>query len=74
MRVPVERKSDEEMRKDYPIAGRLPDWYFRMTETSNNVWLAEGSDNLGRTVSCRGHNPDELLAECIERAKGLNKP
>lgn len=74
MKAPIQRKSDKEMRQDYPIADRLPDWYFRITETSNNAWLAEGSDLWGRKVSCQGYDQDELLAECIERAKKLENP
>ena len=61
-------------RQDYPIADRLTDWHFRFTETSSNVWLAEGSDIWGRTVSCQGHDQDELLAMCIECARRLDKP
>ena len=68
MRTSVERSSDEEMRRAYPVAGLLPNWYFRVTETSNNVWLVEGSDVWGRTVSRQGHNQDELLAQCVKEA------
>ena len=74
MKVPIERKSDDEMREAYPIADRLPDWYFRFSEISNNVWLAEGKDVWGRTVSCQGSDPDELLSDCIARAELLEEP
>ncbi len=59
------------MRREYPIADRLPRWYFRITETSGNAWLAEGSDIRGRTVSCEGSDPDEILTKCIQRATVL---
>ncbi len=71
MKVKVERKSDQEIRRAYPIAGRLPNWYFRTTETSNNAWLVEGSDVWGKTVSRQGGDPDELIAECIKYAKSV---
>ena len=71
MKKPIDRKSDDEMRQSYPIVDRLAGWYFRLTETTNNVWLAEGSDVRGRTVSCQGHDQDALLAECVERAKRI---
>ena len=59
------RASDEEMRRSYPIAGRIPGWYFRTTETSTGSYLVEGSDVWGRIVSRLGADPDQLLAECI---------
>ena len=74
MKVSIKRKTDEEIRQDYPVADRLPGWYFRVTETSNNVWLVEGCDAWGRRVSRQGIDLDELFAECIERAKGLGEP
>lgn len=61
-------RSDEEMRHDYPIAGRVPNWYFRAIETSNNAWLVEGCDVWGRKVSRQGADPDKLLDACIEDA------
>ncbi len=64
----IERKSDEDMRRAYPIAGRLLNWYFRATETSANAWLVEGSDVWGRTVARQGQNQDELLAQCVKEA------
>ena len=62
------------MRREYPIAGRLPNWYFRFTETSNNAWLVEGSDVWGRTVSRQGDDPEELLTACIKYAKTVEAP
>ena len=56
------------MRRKYPIAGRVQDWYFRLTETSSNAWLVEGCDVWGRVVSRQGGDPEKLLAECIDQA------
>ena len=73
MKKAIKKKSDEEMRREYPIADRLPGWYFRAEETSNNSWLVEGGDVWGRTVSRQGDNPDELLAACIEYARSMRQ-
>ncbi|MDJ0759215.1 MAG: hypothetical protein QNJ19_07445 [Woeseiaceae bacterium] len=71
MRRSVERKSEAEMLKAYPIAGRLPNWYFRANETSANAWLVEGSDVWGRTVARQGANQDELLTQCVKEAAAV---
>jgi hypothetical protein len=36
----------EAMRESYPIEGKLPNWYFRLRETSNNARIAEGWELL----------------------------
>jgi hypothetical protein len=61
-------KTTTEMLREYPIDGKLPNWYFRVRETSNNAWLAEGSDIWGRKVARAGGDPETLLAACIEDA------
>lgn len=61
------------MRRDYPVAGRLPNWYFRAIETSNNAWLVEGRDVWGRRVSRSGRDPDQLLEACIADAAQIIK-
>ena len=66
-------RSDVQMRLEYPIAGRVPNWYFRATETSSNAWLVEGCDVWGRKVSRQGGDPDELLAACIEDASQIRE-
>ncbi len=60
------------MLAEYPISGLLPGWYFRLRETSNQAWLAEGSDAWGRQVSCRveegdGVGPCVAMAEQVQR-------
>lgn len=61
-------KTKSEMLEEYPIDGKLPNWYFRVRETSNSAWLVEGRDTWGRRVSRAGGDPDALLAACIEDA------
>ena len=74
MRKFVEPKSRNAMLRDYPIEGKLPDWYFRVEEESICNYLAEGSDIWGRKVSKRGADPDELLASIVREAADLVNP
>ena len=67
----IRQRTVDEMRSAYPIEGRLEGWFFRVRETSNNAWLVEGSDAWGRTVSRDGHDPDALLAQCIDDARAI---
>ena len=64
----VQAKSKEEMLADFPVDGKRPNWYFRMTETSSNAWLVEGCDVWGRKVSRSGGDPEALLEECLSDA------
>src|SRR5688572_24376536 len=62
------RYSASYIRKKYPIDDRFPDWFFRVTEVSAGVYLAEGTDRAGRTVSDTGADPDQLLERCVSDA------
>ena len=42
-----------------PEKGATPGWYFRIPESSATVWLVEGSDADGRTVSRQGLDEDQ---------------
>jgi hypothetical protein len=70
----IKARSRAEMVGDYPIEGRLPNWYFRATETSNNAWLVEGCDIWGRMVSRAGGDPEELLSACVNDAAQILSP
>src|ERR1044071_1897433 len=61
MKRSVEKISEAELLRSFPIAGRVPGWFFRVGETSNLAWLAEGSDCWGRLVSSRGSDDAEAL-------------
>ena len=73
MKLEKHRRSEEQMRLEYPIAGRVTNWYFRATETSSNAWLVEGCDVWGRKVSQQGGDPDQLLDACIADASRLEE-
>jgi len=62
------------LEHDYPISGKLENWYFRFEETCTGVWEASGEDIHGRVVSRTGTTDPELtLEECIRDAEDLGK-
>lgn len=70
----IRARTREEMVKEYPIENKLANWYFRITETSNEAWLVEGCDIWGRKVSKIGRDPEMLLSACvIDAAKILRQ-
>lgn len=69
MKQAVEKQSPAEVKKHYPLDAGIEGWYFRLTETSNNAWLAEGTDLWGRKVSCQGSDEELLLKDCAEMAR-----
>ena len=71
-KMPVRPWSESVMLANYPEKGATPGWYFRIRESSANVWLVEGSDAYGRTVSRQGLNEDQLLADCEAEATRIN--
>ena len=67
----IRARSRADIVSEYPIEGRLPDWYFRVIETSNSAWLVEGSDIWGRKVSRTGGDPEKLLEACVSDAEKI---
>ena len=71
MKKPVTKLSDAELLADFPIRGKTAGWFYRVTETSSNAWLVEGSDAFGRRVSRQGSEPEALLAACEADASAI---
>jgi len=69
----VEALSEEQIRQTHPLTDLAPGWFFRVAETSNLVWMAEGKDQWGRLVSCRGSDDEEALRLCVEQALELDE-
>jgi hypothetical protein len=69
MKRQIEKLSEAEIISKYPMAGLLEGWYFRVIETSNEAWLAEGTDLWGRQVSSRVKDGD--VTPCIAMAKEI---
>ena len=67
----VTKRTEAEILAEYPIAGLLPGWYLRLRETSNQAWLAEGSDLWGRQVSCRVDEGD--IRPCVAMAEHVQR-
>ena len=65
------KKNEADVRAVYPIADLLPGWFFRVRETSNGAYLAEGTDLWGHTVSCRV--PDGDVRACVAMASKIQR-
>lgn len=72
MKDEIQKLSEIEMLKSYPIKGKTCDWFYRTTETSNNAWLVEGSDVWGRKITIHGDDPQALLVEAERQASNIN--
>ena len=74
MKNSVTPKTHQQIIKEFPISGKFENWYFRITESSANCFLVEGSDIYGRQISKHTHgDPDIALQECIEFARATAK-
>jgi len=72
MKKVIDKISKEFLENNFPIVGKVPGWYFRVKEVSNNVWEAEGIDDWGRKVSYTGDDPKQLIAKCELAALEIN--
>lgn len=63
----------DKFASNFPIEGNVDGWRFRWTETSNLVFVVEGSDQFGRTVSRQGQDPEQLQTEVEKDAREVNK-
>ena len=72
MKRAVARLSRAELLAEFPIDHLIPGWFFRVTETSNGAWRADGSDPWGRQVSCQGDDDQSTLEQCAQQARGIN--
>src|SRR5436190_5907084 len=69
----VARAIDELMlERVFPIGDLVPRWRFRLREQSPGVYVADGRDADGRSVSNAGADEDEVLARCAESARGID--
>jgi hypothetical protein len=59
----IHKLTNEELQA-YPITDLIKDWFFRVKEISQGMYLVEGIDVWGRTVSRTGIDPERLLDEC----------
>lgn len=72
MKVQCIKLDEAEVRKVYPIGDRVPGWFFRCQEQSNNIWHVEGTDLWGRTVGATDSDDIRVLNQCVAMAEGIN--
>ncbi len=72
MKFRASKFDEADIRKTFPIDNRVPGWFFRCEEQSNNVWRAEGTDLWGRTVGATDSDYDRVLNQCIRMAEDIN--
>jgi hypothetical protein len=73
MQKEIEKLSEQEVLKFYPLKDESLGWYFRTVEISNGAWEAEGSDLWGRKESAQGSDPEQLIKELASEVKVLNE-
>lgn len=67
------RISERRIRRDFPLDDLVPGWFFRVDEVSAGVYVAEGNDLQGRTVSKQGFDAEALLRACVQYAQRLQE-
>ena len=72
MKKPVQQLSDDDLAA-YPIRDLVKDWFFRIQEVSNGVYVVEGIDAWGRKVSRKGTEVelDGILKACADDAREI---
>jgi hypothetical protein len=74
MKQPVQPISEKVLRRDYPIEGLVPGWFFCQREVSAGCYIVAGRDIYGREVSAQSTNPDTALQECAQFARRVSNP
>jgi len=73
MKQPVYKADPEAVKKDFPIFGPVPGWYFRVKKLSADSCRAEGRDLWNRRVSRTGSDARELIELCEADAEEILK-
>ena len=61
------------MRQEFPIVDLVDGWFFRCREVSAGVYRVDGTDLWSRKVGTEGTDPDKLLNDCAETARGMER-
>ena len=72
MKQPVQPISEKELRRDYPIDGLVPGWFFCQREVSASCYVVAGRDIYGREVSRQALDPEAALQECVAYARSIS--
>jgi hypothetical protein len=60
-----------ELAKEFPLANRMPNWFFRVSEMSAGAYQAEGISVWGNRVATQDTNPDRAVDRCVAMAQGI---
>jgi hypothetical protein len=63
---------DRQIRQSLPVRGRVRGWFFRVEELSTGHWHVRGRDQHGKTVSCIGTSPEQVLNDAESEAMLLS--
>lgn len=67
------RLNETAVRRSFPIADRVPGWFFRIREVSPHVWRGEGTDLWGRGIEQAGPDEETVLQRCAAAADELDR-
>lgn len=73
MKKQIAEKSEQQLKREYPIEGGTPGWFYSVNEISNGYWRITGSDKWGRKISIDGTDPDQLLDEAETEAAKIDE-
>ena len=73
MKAFVQKFDEQWGRREYPIADRVPGWFFRISEQSAGVYRVDGVDLWGRLVNDVGTDENRLLESCAAAATEINR-
>ena len=73
MKRKLEKLSESEVLKEYPISGLADGWYFSQKEVSPGVYEILGTDLWGRKVSRSGTDEQQTLKRCVRDAKDIDR-
>jgi hypothetical protein len=74
MKQPARPLNERDLRREFPIEGKVPGWFFCQREVSAGCYVVAGRDLYGREVSSSTFDPEIALQECVDYARRLSQP
>jgi hypothetical protein len=68
MKALVKPVPEDKLRRDFPLAGMIPGWFFRVQEISPGAYRVDGTNVWGCLVSRTGSDRDAILKLCVTDA------
>jgi hypothetical protein len=70
----VQKLDEATARRDFPIADLVEGWFFRCREVAvGGVYRVEGTDLWNTRIRAEGTDPEKLLRNCAESARGIDR-